>query len=191
MKKALRIFLVAVVLLAVLFPLSSSYAKTDEEERKPTDVGQAAIEKARDDTQFLLIEVTRKEDNLIQKADDTGSSASRDGTAQIQGYFNVSMAEYNATDLSGYTTEELVVFILNNHRSMTTMLYDHVTDPYASAKRYYHGLAELEKRADGLEVLQRALKVLEEAEPATDTERIIFDMRAEFIRLVLNSEVYQ
>lgn len=190
MKNMLRMLLAVALICAVLLPASSSYAQTYEGEQTSELIEQQVVNDAQDDAQFLRIEVTRKEDGTLVKAEDT--STAKDGTTTVvQGYVNVAMAEYNATDLSGYTTEELVVFILNNHRSMATMIYDHVLDPYTSAKRYYHGLEELEKHEDALEVLKRALNALETAEPATDTERIIYDMRTEFLRMVLNSEFYQ
>ncbi len=152
-----------------------------------------------DDSLFLEIDQTFDHTPVMKKVHigdlkDTGNEASRnyalDGEEDMI-IINETMRKYHSIDLKDYTTEELVAFILNDSRSMTSMLYFSSTDdPYEEAKPYYHGLAELEKRDDALQTLIDALYTLKAAKANTETEKIIFDMRIEFLEKVLNAPFY-
>ena len=107
-------------------------------------------------------------------------------------YVNQTVAEYNQIDLTKFSTEDLVVFLLNNRRAMSTMLhFSKTATPYEEAKVYYHGLIDLEKREDAKETLLNALATLKNATPNNDSERILFSMRIKFLEAVLSSDFYR
>lgn len=148
-----------------------------------------------DDSQFLIIYQPYDNSQSGKWIPISNDSVGRYNTMTAGGneetllvYVNEEKAEYNSIDVSGFTTEELVVFILNNRQSMASMLYFSIsTDPYEEAKAYYHGLAELEMREDAESVLLRAYNALTNATPGTDSESAIYRMRIQFINIVLSS----
>lgn len=131
-----------------------------------------------DDAQFLIIYQPYASDFVTEYTSEPGVMV------------NVTLAEYNSTDLSGYTTEELVVFVLNNRWAMASMVYFGGSNPYENAKSYYHGLSELEEHEDAEEVLLRAYNALANAEPESDSVAALYQMRMQFIDLVLHSSSY-
>lgn len=155
-------------------------------------VGATATDSS-DDSKFLMIDHSNdfvSSGYIVYGAKNSrniGSDESSEGGILM---VNEAQAAYNSIDLSAYSTDDLVVFILNNRRSIGSMLYFSGSNPYEEAKSYFHGLKELETRDNALDTLLRAYTALKNATPPSNTERIEFRMRIDFLNLVLKSSFY-
>lgn len=180
MKRVLKVLSLAIALTALL--LSASATDTFDDSKF------LMIDRSIDNTpvgEWVSISESNPDGNSIYSASDAGA------TSQTVYVISPNVA-YKSIDLSTYTTEDLVVLLLNNHRSMASMLhFSRTNDPYEEAKAYYYGLSELENRADAAKVLVRALSVLRSATPTTDQESTVFGMRIRFLTMVLNSQFYK
>ena len=155
-------------------------------------VGATATDSS-DDSKFLMIDHSNdfvSSGYIVYGAKNSrniGSDESSEGGILM---VNKAQAAYNSIDLSGYSTDDLVIFILNNRRSIGSMLYFSGSNPYEEAKSFFHGLNELETRSDALDTLLRAYTALKNATPTNDAESVEFSMRLKFLSIVLNSDFY-
>lgn len=155
-------------------------------------VGATATDSS-DDSKFLMIDHSNdfvSSGYIVYGAKNSRNIGSGESSKGGILMVNKAQAAYNSIDLSGYSTDDLVVFILNNRRCIGSMLHFSGSNPYEEAKEYFHGLAELESRKDAVDVLLRAYNVLKNVVPANDTERVEFRMRLAFLDIVLQSTYY-
>jgi hypothetical protein len=179
MKRAIKILALSVLLSTLLF-----YATAND---------------SSDDSKFLMIDRSIDDTPVgewVQPNKDSGQTASRASaptTTHDQADYVIRPSDaYSKIDISTYTTEDLVVLLLNNHRSIASMLhFSRSSDPYEEAKTYFYGLAELENRPDAVNVLLRALSALESAVPSSEQETTVFRMRIRFLSAVLESPYYK